>query len=245
MDDLRTLLASYIFQDLTPAELESLAERTGHRDLAAGEYAFHTRDPAAELFIAQSGQLAETLITADGSELVVEIFTAGDVFGEPALFVPERTRMADVRAMEPSRVLMIDRDLLVKFLFQHPRAMLRMLEGLASGFRTQAEATVHLAFEEIRERLVIKLLELAETHGRSYLGGVRIEFDLSQATLAGMVGATRENVNRALAPLIASGEVRLERKRLVVDVDALRRYLATAEPPLHRRNRGELAHPKK
>src|SRR6476646_8869412 len=165
MDDLRTLLASYLFQDLIPAELESLTERTRHRDLAAGEYAFHTRDPAAELFIAQSGQLAEMLITADGSELVVEIFAAGDIFGEPALFVPERTRMADVRAMEPSRVLMIDRELLVQFLFQHPHAMLRMLEGLASGFRTQAESTAHLAFEAIRQRLILKLLELAGTHG--------------------------------------------------------------------------------
>ena len=173
----------------------------------------------------------------------MEIFTAGDVFGEPALFVPERTRMADVRAMEPSRVVMIDRDVLVRFLFQHPRAMLRMLEGLASGFRTQAEATVHLAFDEIRQRLVIKLLELAETHGHPCLGGVRIEFDLSQATLAGMVGATRENVNRALAPLIANGEVRSEKKRLVVNADALRRHLSTTEPPLHRRNRGELASP--
>jgi CRP/FNR family transcriptional regulator, cyclic AMP receptor protein len=243
MDALRTLLASYLFQDLTPAELESLAERTRHRDLATGEYAFRTRDPASELFIAQSGQLAETIISADGSELVVEVFAAGDVFGEPALFVPERTRMADVRAMEPSRVVIIDRDVLVRFLFQHPRAMLRMLEGLASGFRTQAEATVHLAFDEIRQRLVIKLLELAETHGHPCPGGVRIEFDLSQATLAGMVGATRENVNRALAPLIANGEVRSEKKRLVVNADALRRHLSTTEPPLHRRNRGELASP--
>ena len=243
MDVLRTLLASYLFQDLTPAELESLAERARHRDLGAGEYAFRTQDLAADLYIAQSGQLVETIISADGSELVVEIFAASDVFGEPALFVPERTRMADVRATEPSRVLMIDRELLVQFLFQHPRAMLRMLEGLASGFRTQAEATVHVAFKDIRQRLVIKLLELAETHGHPCPGGVRIEFDLSQATLAGMVGATRENVNRALAPLIAAGEVRSEKKRLVVDAHALRRYLATGELALHRRNRGELAKP--
>ena len=243
MDDLRTLLASYLFQDLTPAELESLAHRARHRDLAPGEYAFRARDPAAELLIAQSGQLAETIITSDGSELVVEIFTAGDVFGEPALFVPERTRMADVRAMESSRVVIIERELLIRFLFEHPPAMLRMLEGLASGFRTQAQATAHLAFEEIRQRLIIKLLELAETHGHPCPGGVRIGFDLSQATLASMVGATRENVNRALAPLIASGEVRREKKRLVVDNDALRRYLAAAEPPLHRRNRGELGNP--
>jgi CRP/FNR family transcriptional regulator len=245
MDALRTLLASYLFQDLTPAELESLAGRARHRDLAAGGYAFRTGDPAAELFVVQSGQLSETINSAEGSELVVEIFAAGDIFGEPALFVPERTRMADVRAMEPSRVLMIDRELLVPFLFQHPHAMLRMLEGLASGFRTQAESTAHLAFEAIRQRLIIKLLELAGTHGRPSPAGVRIEFELSQATLAGMVGATRENVNRALAPFMASGEVRSERRRLVVNADALRRHLATSDPPLYRRNRGELVTAKK
>lgn len=241
MDSVRTLLSCYLFQDLLPAELEPLVAACEHRSLAAGQFAFRNGDAARELFVVASGQLIETMTTPDGAQLVVEMFTAGAAFGEPALFVPERQRMADVWAMEPAQVLLIARDALVDFLFSHPQAILRMLEGLASGYRGQAEVAVQLAHVEIRQRLLSKLLELADTHGVPDGDFVRIELDIPQATLAGLIGASRENVNRALVPLFAERALVRDGRRVVVDVADLRRRLATGEPLLHRRNRAELA----
>ena len=43
--------------------------------------------------------------------------------------------------------------------------------------------------------------------------------------------------------LTADGVVWRERKRLVVNVDALRKHLVAIETPLYRRNRGELGSP--
>jgi len=40
-----------------------------------------------------------------------------------------------------------------------------------------------------------------------YCPGIRIRLKLSQATLAAMVAASRENVNRALALLLARGAI--------------------------------------
>jgi hypothetical protein len=65
-----------------------------------------------------------------------------------------------------------------------------------------------------------------------------IELSVSQATLAGLVGATRENVNRALRALTAEGRLRLTRGRFVIqDLAGLQTEADRGHTPLHGRNR--------
>lgn len=70
-----------------------------------------------------------------------------------------------------------------------------------------------------------KLLDLAGSNGRAEAGRGRIEIglDLSQGQLAAMVAASRANVNRALAVLVAEGLVKHNGGRFtVVQPDRLR-----------------------
>jgi CRP-like cAMP-binding protein len=63
---------------------------------------------------------------------------------------------------------------------------------------------------------------LAEQHGEVVAGGVRISVRLPQAELAAMVGANRENVNRALARMVSLEIVTMERGHItIVDADRL------------------------
>jgi DNA-binding GntR family transcriptional regulator len=53
-----------------------------------------------------------------------------------------------------------------------------------------------------------------------------------------MVGVTRENVNRALASLAASGSIRIESGSYVLPaLDRLRTEISNGQPVLERRNR--------
>ena len=53
-----------------------------------------------------------------------------------------------------------------------------------------------------------------------------------------MVGVTRENVNRALAALAASGAIRMESGSYVLPaLDRLRTEISNGQPALERRNR--------
>jgi hypothetical protein len=52
-----------------------------------------------------------------------------------------------------------------------------------------------------------------------------------------MIGASRENLNRALAKLVADGHVRLEgRSIMITDPNHLSRLAGAKEPKLRRRN---------
>jgi Crp-like helix-turn-helix domain len=66
---------------------------------------------------------------------------------------------------------------------------------------------------------------------------VEITLTVSQTTLAGLVGATRENVNRALSTLTADGDLRLVQGRIVIpNIAALRAKVDRGLPTVHRRN---------
>jgi CRP/FNR family cyclic AMP-dependent transcriptional regulator len=111
-----------------------------------------------------------------------------------------------------------------------------MLEGLASELRRYALLVTDVAYQKIRDRVAAKLLELALTHGGAEGESVRLQLTLSQGLLAGMVEATRENVNRALAELSDAGAVTITRGEYVVDPRRLRAF-ATEYALGHRRNR--------
>ena len=98
----------------------------------------------------------------------------------------------------------------------------RLLEDLSSVTVQAAYSFTGMAFDDIRSRAARTLLGLAEEFGEPVPDGVRIRLELSQRTLAALVAASRENVNRALAPLVAGGVISQSNGHFVVhDLAAL------------------------
>ena len=80
-------------------------------------------------------------------------------------------------------------------------------EHLSALTRDVGRTLLGVAHDEIRARVAQALLRLAVAHSETTGTGLRIPVRLSQATLGSIVGATRENVNRALASLLAAGDL--------------------------------------
>jgi CRP/FNR family transcriptional regulator/CRP/FNR family cyclic AMP-dependent transcriptional regulator len=103
--------------------------------------------------------------------------------------------------------------------------MRRMLATLASNIRRMDETFAESAFLDIPGRVARKLLELAELHGEQTADGVRIGMRLSQGTLAGMVTASRENVNRSLSRFASEGLIRRDAGSItIIEQSRLRGY---------------------
>jgi CRP/FNR family transcriptional regulator, cyclic AMP receptor protein len=243
LDPIRVLLSTYLFQDISPAALEPLAATMRSQSYRRGEYLFHAGAPADFLHVVAVGRVKNSMTTSDGYEFIFEVVTPGGVFGEPGLFSRERNRLVDSMAMEPSIVFEIRRDQLIDFLHAHQAVMMRFLEGLAAQAREPIETVTDVVYTQIRERVVRKLLLLAAEQGQDGDDAAgEVALAVSQTTLAGLVGATRENVNRALSSLAADGDLRVVQGRIVIaDLSALRAKASRGWPQLHRRNlpRGE------
>lgn len=234
----RVLGRTFVFARLPAADLIPLAGRCRRRGLAAGEHVFFVGDAATHLYVVEHGQLKEYLTSSDGQETITDIYAPPSVFGEPGLFAPERDRIVNVAATRPSVVVEVPRVALVDFLHEHQPAMEGMLEGLASQARDATHVIAGLAFDRIRDRLALKLAELAETDGAADPRGTRINFKLSQGMLASAIAATRPNVNRAVRELVESGEIVVDGDNYIVtNTQRLRTATAPERSALSRRNR--------
>ena len=207
MDPVSVLRRTALFDGFSPADLEELMPGVTARPYARGAYIFHEGDPGRSLFVLSHGQVKIGRMGRSGEEVVFAVLAPGDSFGELALFDNDAPRAADAQAMELTECVVIDRDPFLAFLDRHPVFARRVLQMVSRYVRAGDATFAETAFLDIPGRVASKLLELAAARGEPAGDGTRIAVRLPQRTLAGMVGASRENVNRALSRLTAEGTI--------------------------------------
>jgi CRP-like cAMP-binding protein len=235
------LTRSYLFEGLTAEQLGPLAASVTTRTLVRNECLCHPGDAAEELWVVLSGELRAFVIDAAGNEVVHAFFGPGMTTGEPGYFADERTRILFVAAGTPATVIVLARRLLDPFMAEYPSIKDRVLGSIATMSRWQTAHLSSAARSPLRDRLIVRLLELVDSHP-DHGSGPAVTPKISQSTLAAMIGVSRENVNRALSALAIDGIIRQEDGRYVlVDEVALRREMSRDAPlPTRRAGSTEL-----
>jgi CRP/FNR family transcriptional regulator, cyclic AMP receptor protein len=205
-----------LFAGVAPSSLEPLLADFRLRRYATDSYIFREGDPGDHLYLVGSGEVKILRTTEAGGEVVFAVLGTGDVFGELAVLEENAVRSADAQALAETECFVLHRQALVAFLQAHPAVMWRVITVLSDYIRRKDEAFSDLAFNDIPGRVARKLLELAGSRGEPVGTGAQIAVLLSQRTLAGLVGASRENVNRALSRFAALGVIRLDRGRITL-----------------------------
>ena len=222
-EGLALLGRSRLFKGVAAGDLAPLLTEIRWRRFSTDSYIFREGDPGDQLLIVARGEVKISRATEGGNELVFAILGAGDAFGELGA-LDDSVRSADAKALSETECLVIHRPALVAFMNAHPEAMWRVVNVLSSYIRNKDEAFADLAVRDIPGRVARKLLDLAAARGEPVALGTQITLPLSQSTLAGLVGASRENVNRALSRFVSLGVIRLERGRItLLRPEALRR----------------------
>jgi CRP/FNR family cyclic AMP-dependent transcriptional regulator len=195
----RDILASTeFFADATPEVLDSLATHGEERHLVRGDVLFNEGDPPDALYVVTSGRLAIALSNPiDRRESVIALMEEGDLFGELGL-LDDRPRSAMARALEASRVLTVPYSPVVKMFNEHPTMLWNVTRLLAQRLRVMDEALADSVFLDVTGRTAKRILELAD-------GVDHFTLPVTQEELAGMVGASRERVNKAIASFIRLG----------------------------------------
>lgn len=209
MDDLALLARSDLFSAFDGDALNRLL--TGARPLHCerNQTIFVEGDDAGELFVVRSGRIAIGRRSADGRESLVALMEVGDLFGEMPLF-DSGERSASARALEPSKVLRIPYSLVRTELDARPNLLWDVVNLLAQRLRSTDSALADAVFLDVTGRTAKRLLELA---------GPADEFVLpiTQEELAGLVGASRERVNKSIAAFIRLGWIeQMDRRYRIV-----------------------------
>ena len=208
MIDVTFLSSMDLFSGVQQELLEPIVDQSSVQSLQRGDMLFSEGDEANDLYIVLEGRVAIANRSFDGRESVVALMESGDLFGEMPLFRPDG-RSADARVLENSSVVVIPY-VPVKSLYQeHPEMLWKIVDMLAERLKVMDVALADSMFLDVTGRTAKRLLELA---------GADEEFELpvTQEELAGMIGASRERVNKSLASFIKLGWLAQKGEKYVI-----------------------------
>ena len=153
---------------------------------------FSQGDPADAIFYIQSGKVKLTVISKQGKEAVVGILGANDFFGEGCL-AGQSVRMSSASAMSACEVMRLEKGHTIRVLHDEPAFSELFLTHLLCRNIRLEEDLVDQLFNSSEKRLARVLLLLAN-YGKEAKQEPVIP-NISQGTLAEIIGTTRSRVN--------------------------------------------------
>lgn len=203
------------------AELDVLGTR---RTFAAGSTILSEGDLASRVGIVRDGLVKLTATQIDGYRTVLALRGHGELLGEMSA-LDGRPRTADVLALVPCSVQLVQADDFIRFVNEQPSASLAVIRTLVARLRESDGHRVQFGSDGVPRRLARQLLQLADTHGE--VGpdlSIEISLPFTQDDLAGAVSASRDAVARALKEWRTQGLVTTGRRRItLIDPAALSR----------------------
>lgn len=176
--------------------LTTIAAAGKVKELVRGDVLFEAGDEPQSLFVVLSGRIAIAIGNKpfDHRESVIALMDGGDLFGEMGM-LDKNSRSAGARALEASKVLEIPYTAVLEQLNASTGLMWNVIRMLSQRLRSSDQALADSVFLDVTGRTAKRLLELSG-------GKDQFVLPVTQEELAGMVGASRERVNKAIASFI-------------------------------------------
>lgn len=173
-----------------------------------GTHLFREGDLADVCFIIEEGEV-ELYRTSGSERLVVSRIGPGSVVGDIAMF-QERPYLSSARAIASTKVLRLERDRLVPLLLARPVLAMRWLVNGLSQLESTQQRIIRLMNRTVLEQVAGLLADEQDSYG---------DVLLAQATIADLLGASRQSVNEALGQLRNEGAIETGYRRITV-IDA-------------------------
>jgi len=157
-----------------------------------GKIVFSQGQPSDAVLYIQKGSIKISVLSRTGKEAVVAMLGPGDFVGEGAL-TGQSIRIGTATATTLTTVLVIEKAAMLQLLRDEPTFSERFIAYmLVRNLRIEADLVDHL-FNSSEKRLARALLLLARYGDQG--GPERRIPNISQETLAEMIGTTRSRVN--------------------------------------------------
>jgi CRP-like cAMP-binding protein len=210
---INTLRSCQLFTGLPAADLENIAAGTVLKSLEKGEYLFHEGDPARGFYIVQRGSINVHRVNAAGREQIIHIFRVGESFAEVAL-ASERGYPADARAVEPTQVILVQKEEILALLRRQPELALRMLGSMSSHLRVLVGQLEDLTLKDVETRLANWLIKRCpDTRSDK---SITIELKMTKRVLAAELGTVSETFSRTLAKFRDQDLLEVKGKSLII-----------------------------
>lgn len=190
---------------MRPEDAVALSEAGISVNKHKGTHLFREGLESEACYIITSGEVDLYRSTSMGRSVVARV-GPGSVVGDIAMF-QDRPYLSSAKARTTVRAIRLERDVLIPLLLARPILSMRWLVNGLSQLESTQQRLIRLMHRTIVEQVAGILIDEQDAYG---------EVSLSQASLAELLGASRQSVNEALAQLRDAGGIETGYRRVTV-----------------------------
>ena len=208
------LLRFNLFSSLTEEHLQPLLAHFQERHYRRGQILFVEGEIGSQVYFVLDGQIKLSKISADGDEQILDWCGPYDSFAE-TLLLESGAYPATAEVVRDSTLLVLPNKILPGILEAHPRLAVAIIRTLNKRLRLAQEFIRILTSKStagILASLLLRLAKPAPSPGEP----IYVPGGLTHRDLAGMIGTSREVVNRSLNAWKRSGMVRVTDERIEI-----------------------------
>lgn len=208
---------------LEPAAVDALLAAALTRQFARGAAIIPQGTHRSSLYIVLAGEISLSVVLPNGQRILCALHHPGAIFGFP-IVESERPRWSAAEAFTNATVAIVARREFERVVGTlPPAAVVRFFNKVLERQARFAMRLLHCMALDLRGRLALTLVDLADTFGSPVSDGIRIQLPITHENLAEMVGASRERVSKGLSSLKRDRLIAYGRQAVtVLDLDALR-----------------------
>ena len=210
-----------LFRELDAEVLRLLAAHATAHYCEPGELLFREGDEAKAYLLVESGDVEVFRYCHNGEERVFQVFEAGCMVAEAAMFMPHGRYPMCARSRSATRLYRLRRESLLAACRARPELAMHMLAALSHALYMQVNKVDWFTSSSASERLANYLLNLKPYDGNT------VQLPLSQRQLASHLGVRAETLSRLLTDWQARGYVAGKRNAWELLDEAYLRKLAS------------------
>jgi CRP-like cAMP-binding protein len=216
------------FASFPATQLEKLAANLSVKTFAKNEIVFDQDEEARLIYLLLSGVARLSHISSQERQTIVSLLPAGRFFGFDSL-LPQTRHAFRCDAFEDCAVGSIKPQTFIEIFLGTPYDSFVRWYGMA--MQPGKDSYVHCIKGiglDVRRRLALELLNLADRFGTSDPRGFSIGLNISHEVLAGIVGASRQQVTEYLNDFDREKIIFRDGRRIIVNAERLRKILEVA-----------------
>lgn len=209
------------FRELSREELDEIRDIAIHRSYRRRAVVFVEGGDKEAVYFIRQGLVKTYKTDENGHEQIISFLGAGDMFPHTGLF-NSHPYPATAETLTHAALLAIPVREFERLLVRRPEIAVKVLRVMSGKIEELQMKLQHITGNEVQDRAIRFLLNLAGRHGRETEEGIAIRMPLTNREFASAIGTSRETVNRILNQLRKQDILEADRSGyLIKDYDAL------------------------
>lgn len=200
-----------LFRHISPFELDVLQKEVVKVELDKAVTLFHKGDMSDGTYIVVYGLVKLGIPSSHGNDKVLELIRPGQSFGEAMMFLDEPYPFY-AEAIEPTLLLRLPKNALLRLVEQSPLIAKQMMAGLSYRLLGFIRDVERHSLQNATQRVIDYLLQVS-----SMQGSTDIRLELKKNLVASILNLSPETLSRVLHQLVEENLIQVSGSNIHIE----------------------------